>query len=809
MPKIIVYDGESEREVALAEQEVTIGRVAKTCDVVIKVPEASRQHCRLKREGSSWFVEDLGSSNGTRVNGRKVTTFELADGDEIQVGKATIRFLESDLVSPPPAADDELELEISLEDECWLKFLSGERAGDRLDLSGRLTFGRRSSNDIALTEKGVSGSHIEIVADGDGWLVRDLGSTNGTLVNGERVVEARLAAGDRIRVGVVELLYGEGEDVGDDLVGTVSFEEVDLGQEVFAISEANFRKKRKSALVLTLFFLIAVLGSGAWWFMQGGKGDAGARRVEVVAGSSLGKAGTFEPGDDEEEALASDSDSLEYDLVTKRPHSGAQALEVSGGGDGDHRIVFLDEILSVSIADRITLGGWVRNAGLSGAAGLELLWKNADGQIIGNSVLNAPEGLGSWTRFEGVFRPPSGSDRAAVAVAYHDASGKLQLDDVYAVRQRQSDEDLDVGEHKILLDRSSSLSISQVGSEVIDLGGFWLLDGDEPRFLDRLFAADEGGASEGKASVTGAFSAAAGLEAGKAEFAVARAEGGILWTGSTQAGGKLHCGMRVALDDGLVTLGADGARRHGAAFERSGVEEIVVASGPRALRLRLGAPGTVRLVESRQGAILLLPLAASDGGRGFSLPIQLDFSAETSKATELMQEAQLADSGAGDYGRAMALYGELINRYSFRKDLADRAAERIAMLSTRAENELDRLERETDDVIFFRTFIADHDRLADALRRGRQAFAGSTYEARYDQILDRLDQAAGLATEESRLAKAVVQLRRGRDLMTPGRSAPVLARGFFESVVLLAPESELAGEARQELDKIAALIGKE
>jgi pSer/pThr/pTyr-binding forkhead associated (FHA) protein len=71
---------------------VIVGR-RHDSDFVIGDSTVSRRHAALHREGYAWFVEDLGSRNGTRVNGRRVHgRAVIAPGDELGFGAATARF---------------------------------------------------------------------------------------------------------------------------------------------------------------------------------------------------------------------------------------------------------------------------------------------------------------------------------------------------------------------------------------------------------------------------------------------------------------------------------------------------------------------------------------------------------------------------------------------------------------------------------------------------------------------------------------------------------------------------------------------
>ena len=70
---------------------VTLGR-SRNCDCVLADPSVSRRHAELRREGGRWILRDLGSRNGTRVNGaRLLAEAEVGPGDRVSFGDARFR----------------------------------------------------------------------------------------------------------------------------------------------------------------------------------------------------------------------------------------------------------------------------------------------------------------------------------------------------------------------------------------------------------------------------------------------------------------------------------------------------------------------------------------------------------------------------------------------------------------------------------------------------------------------------------------------------------------------------------------------
>ena len=82
---------EDGRRVEIGERPLEIGRMPE-CDVSLSDPNVSRRHAEVRRQGAGFVIVDLGSTNGTRVNGATVKQRALNNGDEITVGATKLRF---------------------------------------------------------------------------------------------------------------------------------------------------------------------------------------------------------------------------------------------------------------------------------------------------------------------------------------------------------------------------------------------------------------------------------------------------------------------------------------------------------------------------------------------------------------------------------------------------------------------------------------------------------------------------------------------------------------------------------------------
>jgi pSer/pThr/pTyr-binding forkhead associated (FHA) protein len=146
MAKIVVtFNGQLKQEVSLTSSRMSIGRRPSN-DLVIDHLTVSGEHAAIETTPHGIFVLDLGSTNGTIVNGQPVKKHLLQDQDRIEVGKYKLRFdLEVLVVKPKPKAESVLATPSglgALSDMAQIgkiKVLSGRNAGKELILTKPVT----------------------------------------------------------------------------------------------------------------------------------------------------------------------------------------------------------------------------------------------------------------------------------------------------------------------------------------------------------------------------------------------------------------------------------------------------------------------------------------------------------------------------------------------------------------------------------------------------------------------------------------------------------------------------------------------
>src|SRR5450755_519418 len=211
-----VTEGKESGKRLSVDADLLIGRTAPAEDGRLgNDPEISRRHARVSRGADGELtIEDLGSANGTFVNEERIDgPRTLEPGDVVRMGRTVLQVTSSDAVAEdaaPPTRGPAVEPPsvVAAADE-ELVVTAGTAAGRRLTLGDdELVIGRGVSGAGRLSDDhDVSRRHARVSHTADGQLtIEDLGSANGTFVNGERVRDRRvLSVGDSIRIGSTTL----------------------------------------------------------------------------------------------------------------------------------------------------------------------------------------------------------------------------------------------------------------------------------------------------------------------------------------------------------------------------------------------------------------------------------------------------------------------------------------------------------------------------------------------------------------------------------------------------------------------------
>jgi pSer/pThr/pTyr-binding forkhead associated (FHA) protein len=220
--------------IPLLKPKLLVGRQS-SCDIPLSYPTVSARHCELELLHGYWFVRDLGSSNGIRVNGTPCTTEWLLPNDMlgVSVHRYTVLYTPPADRLPPPRVvasagiksprgldvkSASPEVKRPADQQVWAPAPSGPSLGKLVPCGGgrpipllrpKLVVGRHPSCDIVLHFASVSARHCELEWSNGCWSVRDLGSRNGTRVDGIRCESERLAPGSILWIGGLcfEIVY--------------------------------------------------------------------------------------------------------------------------------------------------------------------------------------------------------------------------------------------------------------------------------------------------------------------------------------------------------------------------------------------------------------------------------------------------------------------------------------------------------------------------------------------------------------------------------------------------------------------------
>jgi pSer/pThr/pTyr-binding forkhead associated (FHA) protein len=211
------------QEYILEKSKVTLGRMT-TNDIMLNDVRVSRSHARLDCGESGITLVDLGSSNGTRLNGIHIDRATLKPEDTIGIGSLQLKYKIEDPSEDVGITkiDTESQLDQTINQE-FLPVIINETGNPNLvvftgkntwqvDLGhvDQVTIGRDESCSIVIESSNVSRRHAEVYRQEGMFILSDSGSTNGTWVEGEKVDQYALQDGDNFQIGPAHIMFKAG-----------------------------------------------------------------------------------------------------------------------------------------------------------------------------------------------------------------------------------------------------------------------------------------------------------------------------------------------------------------------------------------------------------------------------------------------------------------------------------------------------------------------------------------------------------------------------------------------------------------------
>jgi len=206
MLKIRFKDGRAD-PIPLVEPGTTVGS-GKVNDIIIEEEGVSGFHADLKVEGEQVTLSDVNTKAGTYLNGDKISgPMTVRAGDVIAIQGVELEVVEEETITESKTLVLSGTALMDMGTGGWsLAADSGPEKGQVIPVKDKVTIGRALECDISILEPGLSRRHAELDLIGDDLVLKDLGSSNGTFVNGEKVEEHQLEDGDVIQFDKIRFL---------------------------------------------------------------------------------------------------------------------------------------------------------------------------------------------------------------------------------------------------------------------------------------------------------------------------------------------------------------------------------------------------------------------------------------------------------------------------------------------------------------------------------------------------------------------------------------------------------------------------
>lgn len=440
----------------LSKFPLKIGR-DKSCEIQLDDRRISSFHAEIDFKGSDFIIRDLESTNGTFVDGKRISSHLLLPGNVIEIGNNRFVF-ETNRPTHVPR-------------QPYLITHKTPEREETFPLNHEVTtIGRYDKNDIVIEDNMVSNYHAVIRRRGLSFILQDLESTNGTFLNGNKVAESQVFPGDRIQIGRSLLLFQNpyGFPPSDRLKldpTTIQEKAVTSAPPTATWLRKVLEKHNIPVALLAGTILIIIVAV----FLQLPKiPNLQDSSITAPIENLLTINPCFEIGQIGESGIEPGwkvltNVPIKIKLDTENVKSGKRSLLLTNIGqseDPNKTVVEYDHLVPVDTSHAYEVSSWVTARGDHGIFGIRVVWSSETAPYLREvSSATLPLRLYEWTKVGDVFFPPRWATHLAFAVFCEGQWETVGIDhtNVKQVLRHETDQEL---EYAVL---GKSLRISKMG----------------------------------------------------------------------------------------------------------------------------------------------------------------------------------------------------------------------------------------------------------------------------------------------------------------------------------------------------------
>ena len=255
--------GEHE-DYTLQDKDTVIGS-EDSADIKLDALGIAAKHAIISNKNGQYHISVDNESRLVSVNGKLVKeSRDLRGGDLVIMSQVHIKLVESTAEKEDDANQTRIRMALP---KYILRGVSGTYFGKTYPLRGTTTIGRHSECDICVNSDGISRKHAQIAEHPDGLIVKDLNSSNGTYVNGEKIEEQVLKFGDEIRLDNIRFLVQSPGMPEEASGGSPPAKSKSKKKDATVTTDIDLPSSGGGAKWVVIILVLLAAGAGAAWYL--------------------------------------------------------------------------------------------------------------------------------------------------------------------------------------------------------------------------------------------------------------------------------------------------------------------------------------------------------------------------------------------------------------------------------------------------------------------------------------------------------------------------------------------------------------